>query len=508
MRNVINSQKTLGQIDIAKIEIDLKCRDEMPKILLGLQHIYRTPELKEQVFTVLKEIIPREINPENGRPGMDLWKILVLGCVRLCCNWDYDKLHDIANNHKSLREMLGFGLMDEKKLFNRQTIVDNVSLFTPETLDRINQIVVGAGLSLLSGKKNEKFEIEGRCDSFVLETDVHFPTDINLLFDAIRKVVTLISRICREAGIKGWRQSRSNLRKIKRLFRTAQSLKRSTSKDETKKAQREEKIKQAHQEYIELVEFYLAMSEESILELQGSGSNGVEIGIQIVLIETFIKHAYRQIDQIRRRVIEGKVIPHEEKVFSIFEDHTEWISKGKAGVPQELGLKVCILEERHGFLLHHRVMENERDDEVAVRMVEETKKMYPNFTRCSFDKGFHNPENQKELRKLLEFVILPRKGKLSPFDRLLENSPDFVKGRRSHSAVESGINGLENHGLDRCLDHGIVGFKRYVSCAILARNIEKLGCIIHLREVKKLKIKETKKAIEAVRLDKQLRKAA
>jgi len=81
-----------------------------------------------------------------------------------------------------------------------------------------------------------------------------------------------------------------------------------------------------------------------------------------------------------------------------------------------------------------------------------------------------------------------------------------VRGRRSHSAVESGINGLENHGFDRCLDHGIVGFKKYVSCAILARNIEKLGCIIHSKEVKKLK--EKKKAIEAVRLDKQLREAA
>ena len=508
MRNVITPQKTLGQIDIAKIEIDLKCRDEMPRILLGLQHIYCIPELKEQVFTVLKEIIPREINPENGRPGMDLWKILVLGCIKLSCNWDYDKLHDIANNHKSLREMLGFGLMDEKKLFNRQTIVDNISLFTPEVLDRINQIVVGAGLSLLRGKKNEELEIKGRCDSFVLETDVHFPTDINLLFDATRKVMTLISRVCSAAGQSGWRNSRSNIRKVKRLFRNSQTLKRSTSKDETKKTQREEMIKRAHHEYIKLAEFYLALSKDSISELQESGSITMGIAVQILEIELYMKHAYRQIDQIRRRVIRGETIPHEEKVFSIFEGHTEWISKGKAGVPQELGLKVCILEEQHGFILHHRVMEKERDDEAAVAMVEEAKKKYPNLTRCSFDKGFHNPENQRKLRELLDFVILPRKGKLSPSDRLLESSPDFLRGRRSHSAVESGINGLENHGLDRCLDHGIVGFKRYVSFAILARNIEKLGCLIHSREVKNLKIKEKKKAIEVVRLDKQLRKTA
>ncbi len=69
-------------------------------------------------------------------------------------------------------------------------------------------------------------------------------------------------------------------------------------------------------------------------------------------------HATRQIDQIRRRVILGEVIAHEEKVFSIFEPHTEWISKGKAGVPVELGLKVCILEDQHQFILHHQGIAN------------------------------------------------------------------------------------------------------------------------------------------------------
>ena len=106
MRKVIAPQIKLGEIDISKIEFDLQSRDEIPKLLMGLQHIYRTPPIREKVFNVLKQIVPKP-SQETGRPGMDLWKILVLGTLRLNCNWDYDKVQEMANNHDKLRKMLG-----------------------------------------------------------------------------------------------------------------------------------------------------------------------------------------------------------------------------------------------------------------------------------------------------------------------------------------------------------------------------------------------------------------
>jgi hypothetical protein len=190
-----------------------------------------------------------------------------------------------------------------------------------------------------------------------------------------------------------------------------------------------------------------------------------------------------QIDQIRRRVIEGEVIEHAEKVFSIFQPHTEWISKGKAGVPVELGVKVCILEDQHQFILHHKVMQQLSDDQVAVEMVAQAKKRFPSLAVCSFDKGFHNKDNQEKLKEQLELVVLPRKGKLSRQAKQSESAPEFVRARRAHSAVESAINGLEVHGLDVCLDHGIEGFKRYVAWAVLARNIHRIGAILWQQEV-------------------------
>ncbi len=134
-----------------------------------------------------------------------------------------------------------------------------------------------------------------------------------------------------------------------------------------------------------------------------------------------------------------------------------------------------MLEDQYGFLLHHRVMEHETDDQVAVPMITETKKNFSNFNSCSFDKGFHSPANQIDLLQHIDTVILPKKGKLSQNDSRREHSADFIKARHQHSAIESAINALEVHGLDRCPDHGLHGFKRYVGLGVLGRNIQQLG---------------------------------
>lgn len=208
-------------------------------------------------------------------------------------------------------------------------------------------------------------------------------------------------------------------------------------------------------------------------------------------IQEYIAHAERQIDQIRRRVILNEKIPHEEKVFSIFEPHTEWLCKGKAGVPQELGLSVCVLKDQYGFILHHKVLQQQTDDKVAAAMAQGVKDRFPNLTGCSFDKGFYSPNNKGQLESILDYVVLPKKGRLSVKDKEIEQSEEFKKSRRKHSAVESSINALENHGLDRCLDHGLHGFKRYVALSVLARNIQILG---HLIQQKELKRQEHRKA--------------
>jgi IS5 family transposase len=101
---------------------------------------------------ILEEKVSPNRDKKNGRPGMDLWKILVMGSLRLNLNCDYDRLHEMVNNHRTIREMLGHHFFDADEPYNLQTIKDNVRLLTPEVLGEINQVVVEAGHALVKKK--------------------------------------------------------------------------------------------------------------------------------------------------------------------------------------------------------------------------------------------------------------------------------------------------------------------------------------------------------------------
>jgi IS5 family transposase len=487
MRTVINPQMLLDGVDIGAIYLDPKSRDDIPQLLRGLQHIYVEPDLRERVFAILQEVRPQRVKGEGkadadaGRPGMEQWRILVLGVLRLSLNADYDRIQELANQHSTLRQMLGHGDWTDTTQYKLQTLKDNLRLFTPEILDRINQEVVDAGHVLV--KKSPGEGLAARCDSFVVETHVHYPTDINLLWDAIRKTIEIAADLCKAHGLTEWRQSAYNVRQFKKLYRRAQKLKHSTAKDEAKREEKQAAMRDAHRVYLEQAQSHLDRARDTRARLA-----------ELVLFEgmlgdldEFMQHAARQIDQVRRRVLEGQSIPHEEKVFSLFQPHTEWIVKGKAGVPVELGLLVCVVEDQHRFVLHHQVMEKVTDEAIAVSMVEQTKHRYDTLRSVSMDKGFHSKDNQAKLEELVDVVVMPKKGRLSAVDRAREDGPEFVRLRQQHSAVESAINALESHGLDLCRDHGIVGFKRYVAMAVVARNIQRLGAIIRQQDADRIR---------------------
>jgi hypothetical protein len=318
----------------------------------------------------------------------------------------------------------------------------------------------------------------------VVKTDVHFSTDTNLLLDAIRKTIATCADLAQASGLSEWRQSASNIRQFKKLYRLIQRLRHSTSKDEDKREAKRIEIEAAHRNYLEQAEGYLERARNTRVRLE-IGCNVVPMMLMLELLDTYMADAERQIDQIRRRVLQGETIPHGEKVFSIFEPRTEWISKGKAGVPVELGLRVGVVEDHHGFILHHQVMEKTTDDRIAVAIMQETKARCSELSSVSFDKGFHSRQNQAELTTILDRVILPKKGKLSVADSAREHDPEFIHLRHRHSAVESAINALEVHGLDKCPDHGIDGFKRYVALAVVARNVQRLGAVLRRQDEKR-----------------------
>jgi hypothetical protein len=137
----------LGELSIGDIHLDIRSRDDIPKLLQGLQFIYQTPEVREAVFAILAEVLPQRLSGEKvqadrGRPGMAQWKILVMGVVRLGLNADYDRLLELVNQHRTLRQMLGHADWHDENQYTLQSLKDKLRLFTPEILDRINQVVV------------------------------------------------------------------------------------------------------------------------------------------------------------------------------------------------------------------------------------------------------------------------------------------------------------------------------------------------------------------------------
>ena len=144
----------------------------------------------------------------------------------------------------------------------------------------------------------------------------------------------------------------------------------------------------------------------------------------------------------------------------------------------ELGVPVCILEDQHGFILHHRVLWEGGDVNHAVPMVEAAQAQYPDLRAVSFDRGFHSPENRIRLDDLLETNALPKKGYLNKAEREREQEEAFIAMRGQHPAVESAINNLEHRGLDRVRAHGADGFARMVALSVVALNLHRIGLLL------------------------------
>lgn len=479
MRKVMKAQMNLGEVDVSNVQLDMKSRDDIPRVLMGIKAVYTDPQARKELFDILMKAVPAGVDAGNGRPGMDLWQIFVLSAVRLGCDMDYDRLHSMANSHREIRAMMGLSWLEEDSLkFNLKTIKENVSLLKPEVIDNINEVVVKSGHRLL-GKKKEDDELAVKTDSFPVKTDVHYPTDVNLLYDAARKTIELTMDLAALTGAGGWRQGAYLAWKLKQELRKIENFKKTDTKCEKKKANREKQLKKRYGAYLEDAAHIVERAQETIAGLCTAAR--LENELLIGDIERHIAHARRQADQTRRRVFDGEKIPHAEKVFSIFEPHTEMIIKGKAGVEFELGLNVCVVKDQHGFTLHHRVMERETDDQIAVAVLVEAKKKFPGIIAASFDRGFYTPANKEELSRLVDKLCMPRKGRPAPE----ESEAEFIAARCAHSAVESAINELEHRGLALCLDSGLDGFKRYVSLAVVAGNLHTLGSIFFKKEKKR-----------------------
>ena len=153
-----------------------------------LQHIYSTPKVRDSILKSIARDVNGKSSPKHGRRGLSYWEILVLAARGWDAVCDYDQLQDLAENHRALRQVMGIGDWEseqkDKRRFDWRRIESNITLLRPETIAEINQAIVEEGHRL-----EPKAAETVRGDSFVVETNIHYPTDSSLIADGLRKVL-------------------------------------------------------------------------------------------------------------------------------------------------------------------------------------------------------------------------------------------------------------------------------------------------------------------------------
>ena len=471
MRKRFNPQIDLGQTPIDKVIIPLKSRDELPPILAGLQWIFRTPGLHEAVFALLERKLQGAKPTRTGRPGMDLWHVLVLGVVRLGLDCNFDRMEHVANFDSLVREIMGLPGFGTRLTFHHRTISDNICLVDEALLAEINALVVQHGLPIL--KKNAAEKLHVRTDSFVLETDVHYPTDANLLWDAARKCIEISTTLSDTFSLEGWRKQldwKSRLKTACRKFEKTAAL-GGPQKDQRILATAGDYLRQAAD---------LEVKVHRTIELLAKQDLQFTQHLKLLELNYFHEHLIRHMDLLERRIIHGETIPHCEKIFSLFEPHTELIKKGKVRPPVEFGHRVLISTSQHGLIIDYKIMGPGSETAEAIPNADRLLWSFPaegphQIASLSYDKGFSSEESRGIIRLYIPLVIMPKKGKRTAAECEREAQPPWQRQRDAHSAVESDINSLEHHGLGRCRDKGQRGFNRYAGLGILAYNLHKIG---------------------------------
>jgi hypothetical protein len=474
MRKAMDRQQRLDCQPVMNVKLNLACRDEIIPILAALKHIYAQPQLRDEILRAVAADVNSDSSRKRGRRGMDYWPILVLAAVRLGCDLDYDKLQDLAEQHRALRQIMGIGDWEERTCFDWRRIQDNVTLIRPETLERINHLIVGEGHRLVPQAVKKV-----RADSFVMETNIHYPTESSLIRDGLRKVLQIGAKIADLLDLGGWRQHKHLYRKVKRQVREIDRL--AARKGDGYKAG----MQALHRELLDQAAAILDRADELQQHPSVRGSLNLEVLGLVVELKDFAQLTRQVCGTARRRVLEEQTVPNSEKLFSIFEPHTQLYKRGKAAEPVQFGRLVLVYEDAAGFLVHTHLLPRDAGDRDVV--IEQTralqKRLGGRIQQASFDRGFHSPENQKALAKIITHPCLPKPGATQAAEQEQEATVQFHQSRQRHPGIESAINALQaGNGMERCRDRTEQGFSRYIQLGVLGRNLQVLGKILLARE--------------------------
>jgi transposase, IS5 family len=433
----------------------------------------------EMIECIRRDLVRGLKRPGGGRSGLTPSQILRSLVLMRLKNWDYRELRERIADGLTLRQFTDFycARVPKHDAFQRGFI-----RLTPQTLKAVNDLVVRAAvdLGLEDGAKL-------RVDTTVVQADIHHPTDNTLLWDVVRVVTRLVWRLAEVLEVRRIKGFRDRTRSARRRM---YEIQRMTTR------QRHEQQTGTYRELIGIAEEVVGSARAAVEETRKMRGKDIIAAMAIAELHEQIAHfcglGSRVIDQARRRVLDGEQVPYGEKIYSIFEPHTDLIKRGKVRTPIEFGHKVFLAESVQGLITQYEVLKGNPSDEVHV--APSLQRHRQTFGRVpelyGSDRGFFSEQNLASCKHDgVKVVCIPQRGGKKTAEReAYEKSADFKQGQRFRAGIEGRISVLfRGRGMKRCLAEGRDRFDLWVAAAVLANNLMRIAALLTQRSSRRRK---------------------
>lgn len=411
--------------------------------------------------------------PASGRNGLTPEQTLPSFILMRIKNLDYRDLRDRINDGFTLRSFTQF---DSHAVPKHDAFQRAFNRLTPATLAAMNQLVVQAAVALQLEDGRQL-----RVDTTVVETNIHHPTDATLLWDTVRTITRLVDKLDEKLprGVKNFTDRTRSAR------RRMQALQRMTA------GQREQQQTPKYRDLLRITGKVLSNAKQVVAAVKRLRKLDVVLRAAVDeicrQITSFRQLGERVIEQTRRRVLQGETVPAEEKVYSIFEPHTDLIKRGKTLKPVEFGHKVFLAESAQGLITDYRVLDgNPADSDQVSASLENHQKTFqhPPDTYAT-DRGFFSEANVQKCKDAgVSQPCLPQRGgQKTAGQEEFEKSRAFKKGQRFRVGIEGRISVLfRGRGMKRCRLKGRERFEILVGAAVLANNLMRIADLLEKRQ--------------------------
>lgn len=442
----------------------LKLTNQMDPVLAEIDQLLEDEALYQLIRNDLAKRYPQ--TEQTGRNSTPVEVILRMLAVKRLYGLSYERTEYQVRDSLVLRQ---FCRVYFNEVPDDTTLMRWAGLIQPETLEHFNQRLtqLATQLKVTKGRKM-------RTDGTVVETNIHHPSDSSLLADSVRVLGRTLRRakeVLKETTDLNEVVFRNRVRSVRRLARQVGEAMR--KRGETA----QEQGLQAYRKLVKATQQTIEQAQQVLPALQAV--TGKQAQKLTEIMETLIPRAEQVVSQAVRRVFQGEKVPASEKIVSLFEPHSAIIRRNKARKPTEYGHKVWLDEVDGGIVTRWQVLEgNPNDDQQWLPSLEYHIRCFgkpPN--QMSGDRGVHSSTNEQIAQERgVKRVILPQPGRKSEARKRHEKQRWFQQGRRWHAGVEGRISVLKRRNeLDRCRDHGIQGFDRWIGWGVIAGNLLVIG---------------------------------